>query len=226
MTTTDDSGGGKATKITDAASSVADTTTEKASELLDVGRDEIRGVRDEAAVQIHQVMADATSQAKSRLDSEMSGAIVQIRHLADQGQALAEGRPKEAGDLRRYAETGVAQMRTFADRMERAGPDGLLRDVQTFARRRPALFLALAASGGFVLGRMIRSGALSHGDPEGTSPDSQTSPYADDSQLASTPAALRSTEGVPVPSTAEMPTVAPSPSGSTSNPDEFRLTDQ
>jgi hypothetical protein len=44
--------------------------------------------------------------------------------------------------------------RKTADYLADRGPEGLLADVQDFARRRPVVFLAAAAAAGFVVGRL------------------------------------------------------------------------
>jgi hypothetical protein len=44
--------------------------------------------------------------------------------------------------------------RQFADYLDQHGPDGVLREVQDFARRRPGAFLATALAAGFVVGRL------------------------------------------------------------------------
>jgi len=44
--------------------------------------------------------------------------------------------------------------RQLADYLDQHGPDGVLRDVQDFARRRPGAFLATALAAGFVVGRL------------------------------------------------------------------------
>ena len=44
--------------------------------------------------------------------------------------------------------------RQMADYLDRNGPEGVLREVQDFARRRPGAFLATALAAGFVVGRL------------------------------------------------------------------------
>ncbi len=76
-----------------------------------------------------------------------------VRRLADELQEMAHnGKPDSA------AAAAVAQLaqggHRAASHMDRRGPDGLVSDVQDFARRRPGLFLAGAAVAGFALGRV------------------------------------------------------------------------
>ena len=50
-------------------------------------------------------------------------------------------------------------MIVFANRLEMSGPQGLVDDVSSFARRRPGAFLLAAGVAGFAVGRIARAGA-------------------------------------------------------------------
>jgi hypothetical protein len=65
--------------------------------------------------------------------------------------------------------------RQMADHLAKHGPDGVLAEVQDFARRRPGAFLAVAVTSGFVVGRLAR-GTLAATSDAGTS--DQASPSA------------------------------------------------
>jgi hypothetical protein len=53
----------------------------------------------------------------------------------------------------------------LADYLARRGPDGVLAEVQEFARRRPGAFLATALVSGFVVGRLGRGVIGAAGQP-------------------------------------------------------------
>ena len=57
----------------------------------------------------------------------------------------------------------------MADRLNSKGFDGVVDDVQAFARRRPGAFLAIAAATGFVAGRLFR-GAQASSSSDTSSP--------------------------------------------------------
>ena len=81
-----------------------------------------------------------------------------LRSLSGQLEALTNGRPQEAGPLPRYLDQARNQVSTFAARLDERGIEGVLGDMSNFARRRPGMFLAVAAGAGFLVGRMVRSG--------------------------------------------------------------------
>ena len=69
---------------------------------------------------------------------------------------MGPGDGSPAGQIvRRLGEGG----RRAADYLEDRGPEGLLDDVQEFARRKPGTFLLIAAAAGFAIGRLGRAGS-------------------------------------------------------------------
>jgi hypothetical protein len=48
-------------------------------------------------------------------------------------------------------------MQGWAERLESGGLEGVLRDVSSYARRRPGMFLLSAAGVGFLAGRLTRA---------------------------------------------------------------------
>ena len=87
--------------------------------------------------------------------------------LSSQVRALASGERGCAG-LGRYADQASEQLHAAAQRIGSRGFDGLVDDVQSFARRRPGVFLAVAAASGFAVGRLFRGAqAASSASPAG-----------------------------------------------------------
>jgi hypothetical protein len=110
-----------------------------------------------------------------------------IRQAADQLEEMRGDRADSpaATVVSRVADSG----RQFADYLDRNGPEGVLREVQDFARRRPGAFLATALAAGFVVGRLGKSVAKADGDagqkPQSDSFVSQTpQEYATDTGYA------------------------------------------
>lgn len=55
------------------------------------------------------------------------------------------------------AQNGADRIRSFANHIDDAGIDGIVNDVENFARRRPGVFIAAGMGVGMVLGRVLRS---------------------------------------------------------------------
>ncbi|RSS83651.1 hypothetical protein [Streptomyces sp. WAC06614] len=166
------------------AAAVAQTVQDKTSEgaaLVGGKAAEVGGtVKEQAA----DVVGEATSQARNLaggLRDQLQGqaqartkSLAQnVRRLAQELREMSEnGKPDStmAGVARKMAEGG----NRAADRIEQRGPDGLLADLQNFARRRPGAFLASAAVAGFLIGRaekgVVKAASAGTGSGEGSGP--------------------------------------------------------
>jgi hypothetical protein len=159
----------------------------------DVAKDEAAGVRDTATQagrqvagtakeQAGEVVSEAREQARTLLDrtrTEVSGqastqqqrAAESLRSLSGElrSMASAQQEPGMATDLAQQAADKAGQLASWlADRE----PGDVLDEVSAFARRRPGMFLALAAGAGVIAGRLTRgiaAGAPSHQSSSGWS---------------------------------------------------------
>jgi hypothetical protein len=153
------------------------TTKERATHVATTARDEARGVADDMREEAAAVVSEAGTQARAMADearhalqqqasdgtARAAGAVDQ---LAGRLRALADGNTEQAGDLQGYVRDLGDRLGGVAGRMQERGLDGLVDDVQSFARRRPGLFLAAAAGAGFAAGRLFR-GAKADADSSG-----------------------------------------------------------
>lgn len=191
---------------------MAQTAQEKAGEsAATVGRQasEVAGTAKEQAA---KVVEEAGTQAQELL----GGLREQLGQQAQtQGRRLAQTIRTLAGELEEMGRHGPAESVTtslvgrvadgghqVADRIEERGPQGLLDDVQDFARRRPGMFLAGAALAGLLVGRTGKgvSSAPDNDSDSGSSSDSRNGRSAGVSRAAASPAAG------PLPSPVDAPT--------------------
>lgn len=124
---------------------VADTAREQAANVTAVagrqGKDMLR--------QAQGQLIEQASQQQRRLADE-------LRAMSDELSAMASrsDRPGVAADL---AQQAAGPARNVAQWLDDREPGQLLQEVKTFARQRPGVFLALAASAGLLAGRLTRS---------------------------------------------------------------------
>ena len=158
---------------------LSDAASNGVSETASAARDGVKDVADEAVNQAKVVAAEARQQVSSLVDQTKGELFKQaddrtkqaadgLRVLAGQVDALANGRPDESGPLAGLLTDAQDRVSAFAERLESGGPRGLAEDVSDFARRRPIVFLAAAASTGFLIGRLARAGraAVQHDGAE------------------------------------------------------------
>jgi uncharacterized protein YjbJ (UPF0337 family) len=162
---------GKAGEVTDVAGeqgkAVAERAGSEASQAADTAKEQARQVKDEASAQARGLVDQAKSELRDQSRSQADQAAKAIHRVGDQADALASGRVDEAGAVADYVRRAGQHAHDVANRIDQRGIDGLLDDVQDFARRKPGAFLLGCAAAGFVAGRLIRGGAAASGSGEG-----------------------------------------------------------
>lgn len=196
METTNTEGGAReaARAVTEQGSEVAATAADQARQVAGTAADEARAVVSTAGEQLATVAGEAVDQARNLLEESKAQARGQaeqqteriassLRHLGDQLRALTEGRVEEAGLVGDYARQAADTVGRYAGRIEQRGLDGVVHDVQRFARRRPGMFLFGALAAGFGVGRLFKAnaaaGASDGGRPQVEGLDVPVFPPAD-----------------------------------------------
>jgi hypothetical protein len=163
------------------ASNVASTAVAGGRDVVAEAGTQVRAVASEAKQQVDRLVSQGRDELRRQGEERSSQAASQLHSLSDQFNALAQGRPDEAGPL--VGLLGDAQQRVsgLASRLESGGPQGLLDDVTQFARRRPGLFLAGAVGIGFLVGRVVRAGAANQQDDQSAlTPNTPSEPVTAD----------------------------------------------
>src|SRR3954447_23386588 len=145
----DDSTTSKAKQVAGQSKEVAG---QAASDVKDTVKDQAQRVGSEARTQARSVASDLRDKVGEQARTQNDRLVSSIRETADH---LDEMRGDRSGSpaatvVSRVADSG----RQLADYLDRNGPEGVLREVQDFARRRPGAFLATALAAGFVVGRL------------------------------------------------------------------------
>jgi hypothetical protein len=141
----------------EATKEVARTAQEQAGAVATEARQQASEVAADAKHQAQNVVHDAKEQLRQQADAQTAKVAESLHRLTGELQALCEGRPQEAGTVAQYAREAGTKLDDFASKVGDRGFEGLVDDLQRFARRRPAAFLAAAAAAGFFAGRMFRS---------------------------------------------------------------------
>jgi hypothetical protein len=146
---------GKGEAVKDGAREVAGTVKEQGREVAREARHQVRSVASD-------LRGSVTGQAHTQ-NRRLAGGL---RQVSDQFGQMDDGSP--AGQVvRRLGEGG----RRAADYLEDRGPEGLLEDVQEYARRKPGTFLLIAAVAGFAAGRLGRAAFAATKDEKDGAPD-------------------------------------------------------
>jgi hypothetical protein len=153
--------GAVATRAAEESKGVATTAMEGTREVATQAADQMSSVVGQAKDQFHTLVGDTRAEVQQQAETQAARAAEGLRNLSHQFGALAEGRTEEAPQLQQYLTTAHHRLSDVATRVEERGPQGLLDDLASFARRRPGMFLLCAAGAGFAAGRLVRTGAMS-----------------------------------------------------------------
>lgn len=120
----------------------------------------------------------AVTKAKERIKDEASNlktqATQQAREYATQGKDKATGAIKDVSaamddaaksvderlgeNYGEYARMAAGAVSSFAEKIEAKDVDDIVRDVENFVRRSPAIAIGIAAVAGFAIARLVKSG--------------------------------------------------------------------
>jgi hypothetical protein len=145
-----------------------EAATQAAVDVTDTAKQQAHRVGTEAKTQARNIASDVRNKVGEQARTQNDKLVGTIRETADHLDQMRGDRPDSpaATVVSRVADGG----RQLADYLDRNGPEGVLQEVQDFARRRPGAFLATALAAGFVVGRLGKS--VAKADPDaGTSAD-------------------------------------------------------
>ena len=142
------------------------TASEQATALVAAAKDQLAQVKDEVSVQARGLVVEGRARLEGQARSQTDRLAESVRRVGSEMEALAEGRPVDAGPLSDYVRQAADRLLGIADDIEVRGPEGLFDDVRTFARTRPAAFVLGAAIAGFGVGRLLRASGDGSGSDE------------------------------------------------------------
>lgn len=177
------------------ASATAGTAKQAAGQVAGTAAEQARAVAGEAQHQVGVVAHDLRSRARDEADTQAKRAAGTLRHWADDLAGMAA---KADGDspARALASQAADRGHRAADYLERQGIDGVMSEVQGFARRHPGMFLGGMLATGLAVGHLGKVASKADQPSEDgqrasfETPD-QARPYGQES--AGRPAAARGT---------------------------------
>lgn len=155
----------------DEAQGLAHAAADSGQDLLHEAKDQAGEVVAEARGQARDLLGEAREGLRGQASGQQARAAAGLRALGDELGRMADASEQGglAGDLVRQAAGRTGSVATWLDDRE---PGDVLREVTGFARRRPGVFLALAAGAGVLAGRLSRG--LKDASSGGTPPTSAT----------------------------------------------------
>lgn len=160
--------------VQEKAAQGAEVVTEHASSVAGTAKQQAAGVAGEARSQARDLAGQVRGQLRDQAHSQTHSLAANLQRASDDLREMSgSARPDSAAAnvVRRLADGGGR----VASRLEDRGPEGLLSDLEDFARRRPGVFLAGAALAGFAVARAGKSVSAAGSDGGSRSPGAE--PY-------------------------------------------------
>jgi len=140
--------------VKDQASDLANSSVQAGKHVGDVAREQASGVAAEAGRQGRNLVEQAQGQLHEQAAEGQHRIAQKLLSLSDELRSMAENSGQGvAVDVTQQA---ASRVRDAGHWLEKREPRQVVNEVQSFARRRPAMFLVLAAGAGLVAGRLTR----------------------------------------------------------------------
>ena len=137
------------------ASRLKESATQSGGQLLDDAKSEARAVSQEARRQVGDLWSQARSEVSDQASMQQSRLAGGLTSVGSQFTQMASTQPDHNVATDIVHEVGQ-RIDTLGRWLDTHGPDEVVDEIRGFARRRPVMFLALAAGAGIVLGRLTR----------------------------------------------------------------------
>jgi hypothetical protein len=145
---------GTAQVVKDQAADLGNSGVQAGKQVADVAREQASGVAEEARRQGKNLLQEAQNQLQEQAAHGQQRVAKQLFSISGDLRSMADNSsPGMAADLAQQAASRVRDAGQWLDNRE---PGQVVTEVQSFARRRPAVFLLLAAGAGLVAGRLTR----------------------------------------------------------------------
>ena len=146
---------GTADVVKDQASDLSHSSIQTGKHVADVAREQASGVAAEAGRQGRDLLHQAQGQLEEQAAQGQQRLANQLLSLSDELRSMADA-SGQGGVAAGLAGQAAWRVRNAGQWLDDRKPGQVADEMQSFARRRPAVFLALAVGAGLVAGRLTR----------------------------------------------------------------------
>ena len=146
---------GTADAIKSQATDLSHSGIQTGKHVAGVAREQASGVAAEAGRQGRDLLHQAQGELGKQAAQGQQQLAKQLLSLSDELRSMA-GASGQGGMAASLADQAASRVRTAGQWLDDRQPGQVADEMQSFARRRPAVFLALAVGAGVVAGRLTR----------------------------------------------------------------------
>lgn len=115
--------------------------------------------------QARAAVSDATDSVRSSLTQQKDGAASSLGSFAGALRKAAKETDGEGQGVGRMAEWAANGLERVSSTLRSKDLDGMVREVQSFARQQPVAFFAAAVAAGFLATRFLKAGSPQESEP-------------------------------------------------------------
>ena len=146
---------GTADVVKSQATDLSHSSIQTGKHVADVAREQASGVAVEAGRQGRDLLRQAQGQLEEQAAQGQQRLANQLLSLSDELRSMADA-SAQGGMAASLASQAASRARHAGQWLDDRKPSQVADEMQSFARRRPAVFLALAVGAGLVAGRLTR----------------------------------------------------------------------
>ena len=146
---------GTADVVKNQATDLSHSSIQTGKHVADVAREQASGVAVEAGRQGRDLLHQAQGQLEEQAAQGQQRLANQLLSLSDELRSMADA-SAQSGMAASLASQAASRARHAGQWLDDRKPSQVADEMQSFARRRPAVFLALAVGAGLVAGRLTR----------------------------------------------------------------------
>jgi hypothetical protein len=146
---------GTADVVKSQATDLSHSSIQTGKHVADVAREQASGVAVEAGRQGRDLLHQAQGQLEEQAAQGQQRLAKQLFSLSDELRSMADA-SDQGGMAASLASQAASRARNAGQWLDDRKPSQVADEMQSFARRRPAVFLALAVGAGLVAGRLTR----------------------------------------------------------------------
>jgi hypothetical protein len=146
---------GTADVVKSQATDLSHSSIQTGKHVADVAREQASGVAVEAGRQGRDLLHQAQGQLEEQAAHGQQRLADQLLSLSDELRSMADA-SGPGGMAASLANQAASRARNAGQWLDDRKPSQVADEMQSFARRRPAVFLALAVGAGLVAGRLTR----------------------------------------------------------------------
>lgn len=138
------------------ASEIKDTAVHEAGNVVETGKSEVSTVAHEAVSQVKDLYSQTQRQLSDQAATQQERVASGLRSVGDELSSMADNSDNQGlgADLVRQVSSRVSGAASWIGDRD---PAALLSEVKSYARRKPGVFIGVAALAGLAVGRLVRA---------------------------------------------------------------------